>query len=49
MKLHALSSSNNDILLKVNDQIVLENTDLKAQLKAFRKGGNPKKVSIRPQ
>ena len=30
MKLQALSSANNDILLKVNDQILLENTDLKA-------------------
>ena len=39
MKIQALNNSNNDILLKVNDQILLENTDLKAQLKAFRKGG----------
>ena len=30
MKLHALNSSNKDELLKVNDQILLENTDLKS-------------------
>ena len=30
MKIQALNNSNNDILLKVNDQILLENTDLKA-------------------
>ena len=47
MKLHAQNSnSNKDILLKVNDQMLLENTYLKAQLKAFRKGVNPKKVPV---
>ena len=30
MNLHALNNPKNEILLKVNDQILLENTDLKA-------------------